>query len=165
MRKIVSASASFLLATLCASAHANTIFVYRGHILKPESGSGVPGVRVLRFMLSGHAPAAGKCRRDLTILEVFDGNFSLKQALAQGYTESANSRATVCSDAVTGRLTEKFYVNVAYGSGANLQAGYTWRSADPARNDAADTVTSYRNIEYHVSGTPHAGHLSAYNSN
>jgi hypothetical protein len=165
MRKTVPASAGFLLGALCIPAHANTIFVYRGHVLKSESGSGVQGVRALRFTLSGHAPPPGKCRRDLAILSLSDGNFSLKKALAQGYKETSDSRATVCSDAATGQFREKLYVNVVYGSGSNLQAGYTWQSFDPQRNKNADTVTSYENIEYHVSGTTRAGTLSNYKSN
>jgi hypothetical protein len=165
MKAIVSVAAGVLLAALSVPAHATSTFVYRGHILMPEGGSGVQGVRVLRFTLSGHAPPPGKCRRDLAILSLSDGNFSLKKALAQGYKETSDSRATVCSDAATGQFREKLYVNVVYGSGSNLQAGYTWQSFDPQRNKNADTVTSYENIEYHVSGTTRAGTLSNYKSN
>lgn len=165
MRKIVSALLGLMLASSFAYAQADTIFLYHGRKLMPQEGNGVQGVRSLFFRLSGTAPARGKCRRDLAIVELSDGVYSLRQAFEQGFTESADSKVEVCSDAVSGQLTETLYVNMVYYSGGNLQAGYAWQSSNPPQGKIADTVTSYENIEYHMSGTKRPGRLRDYMKN
>ena len=145
-----------------ASAAEDAVLSYRGRLLKPQTGSGVPSVRNLHFRISGHLPKPGGCRTDFTILAVSDGAFSLADALARGYTPSIHNRVKICSDAQTRALSESLRVRVAYFDGGNLEAAYTWLSSDPRRGRAADSVIEYANIEYHVSETKRPGLLTLH---
>ena len=80
---------SLLTAFIGTASAEDTVLSYRGRLLKPETGSGVPHVRNLHFKVSGHLPMRGGCRSDFKILAVSDGAFSLKQALADGFSPSA----------------------------------------------------------------------------
>jgi hypothetical protein len=146
-------------ASVSASA-AETVLSYRGRLLMPATGNGVRGARNLHFTASGHLPANGQCRSNFKILSVFDGGFSLKAAIAAGFTPSPYNSLKICRDAQSGALSEQLYVNVAVSSNGTLLASYTWSSSDPRRGRAADTVTSFANIEYHVSDAKRVGRLT-----
>jgi hypothetical protein len=161
LRRIFVLTAS-LLAAFATTAHAaDTVLYYRGRLLKPNTGSGVPHVRNLHFRVSGHLPMPGGCRTDFAILAVSDGAFSLKDAIARGYSLSAHNRVKICSDAQTGALSESLNVRVEYFADGNLVASYAWLSSDPRRGRAADSVIEFANIEYHVSEAKRVGRLMA----
>ena len=143
----------------CSASAADTVLSYRGRLLRPHTGNGVHGVRDLRFSVSGELPAPGTCSKAFTILDVSDGSFSLKKALAMGYAPSKHNHIKICSDAQSGALSESLHVNVALYTGGNLAVAYTWLSSDPRRGGVADSVIEYANIEYHVSEARHIGHL------
>ena len=153
---------SLLLALAGTASAADTVLSYRGRLLKPLTGSGVPHVKNLHFRLSGHLPMPGGCRTDFDVLSVSDGGFSLKDALARGYTLSTRNRVKICSDAQTGALTESLHVSVEYFAGGNLVATYTWLSADPRRGRTADSVIEFSNIEYHVSAAKRTGQFTSH---
>ena len=159
MKKIHALAVGLLMASVgVASAH-DTVLSYRGRQLRPITGSGVPRVRNLHFKVSGPLPKLGGCRSDFMIVSVSDGAFSLKEAMARGYSLVAGNRVRICSDAQTGALSENLQVSVAHFTDGNLDAAYTWLSSDPRRGRAADTVTEYANIEYHVSEAKRVGNL------
>ena len=151
---------SLMIVSAGAARADEAVLTYRGRLLKPQTGSGVPRVRNLHFRVSGHLPKPGGCRSDFTILAVSDGAFSLADAIAQGYTPSSHNHVRICSDAQTGALSESLSVSVGYFDGGNLEAAYTWLSSDPRRGRAADSVIKFANIEYHVSEAKRSGQLA-----
>ena len=161
MRATTLLLAGLLMTLSGAASGADTVFSYHGKMLVPEKGNGVQGVKRLAFNLSGQMPAKGTCVKNLTVLSVSDGKYSLKEFLAHGFTEAPHRRAEVCSDAKTGRLSERLYIGVVANSGGDLEASYTWRSNDPAQGKLTDKVTLFANIEYHTSAANGEGHLIA----
>ncbi len=151
VRNISMMVIGILTASIGSAVAADTVLTYRGKLLRPYTGSGVPRVKNLHFTVSGHVPAHGKCRSDFKIISVSDGAYSLKDALAHGFIPSPDNEVRICSDAKTGALSELLRVNVASFSYGNLVASYTWLSSNPRRGRAADTVIDFANIEYHVS--------------
>ena len=160
MRAIISAVTGFLIAT-SGAASGDTVFSYRGRLLMPRTGNGVPGVRHLHFRLSGAMPEKGACVKELTIRELSDGAYSIKELLDHGFVLARGTKAEVCSDASTGALSERLDVQVVLRTNGALDASYSWKSNDPVRGKSADTVTLLANAEYHVSVTKAAGHLMA----
>ncbi len=161
MRAMAAAVVGFFLASSGTTASAATVFSYRGRMLVAQTGNGVPGVRHLRFKLSGDMPAKGACSKNLAVLAVSDGAYSLKKLLSLGFGVAPGSKAEVCSDATTGALSEKLRVQLVVESDGDLVASYTWESFDPQRGKAADSVTLFANVEYHVSVAKVAGRLRA----
>ena len=159
MRYLWAVCLCLLAGSVSAASAKDTVLSFRGKLLRPHTGSGVPGVRILRFRVAGALPPPGSCSTDFRILELSDGAFSLRQAMAEGFTPSKQNRIRICSDAQSGALSEKLNVNVAYYYGGNLAASYNWLSSSPRRGKAADSVIEYANIEYHVSVAERAGRL------
>ena len=95
-----------------SAAAADTVLVYRGKLLRPTTGSGVPQVKNLHFKVSGHLPLPGTCRTDFKIISVSDGAFSLKDALSYGFSLTPGNRVKICSDAQSGALSESLRVKV-----------------------------------------------------
>jgi hypothetical protein len=164
LQKITAFIALMAISSGAYAAHPAT-FVYEGKALEPGNGNGVPNVTHLKFELSGHYPAKGECTKRLTVLRLSDGAYSLKKLLALGFVESADSHVELCADSVTGKLSERLYVNMEQFGGGNLQAAYVWSSYDPKHGKSADTIELYANVEYHVSYTTEPGHLSRQHNN
>jgi hypothetical protein len=136
-------------------------FAYVGQALQPQTGSGVQGVTYLRFTLTGKRPRKGQCEKHLTVDALFDGKYSPKILMAQGFVESPQSRVVVCRDPVTGKLTEKLRIEMELLSQGVLVAGYSWISNDPRKGPAADTIVYFANVEYHTSVARQAGLFSS----
>ena len=151
MRTVMAIGLGVSIAASGFAARAEAVFSYRGKMLLPQSGSGVPGVKYLHFKLSGSLPAKGACSKDLTVLEIADGAYSMKKLLALGFTATPGNRAEICSDATTGALSERLRVQLILQSDGDLIASYAWESDDPKRGKTADTVKLFANVEYHVS--------------
>jgi hypothetical protein len=135
-------------------------FTYVGDMLRPKIGNGIQGVTNIQFTLTGRRPPKGKCEKHLTLETLFDGMYSPKILMAHGYMETPDSKVVVCSDPVTGKLTEKLFVNMQMLDQGVLVAGYTWISNDPKKGKSADVIESFENVEYHTSITRRAGHFS-----
>ena len=154
-----------LLAAFTATvsiASAETMYVYKGARLRPHTGNGIQGIKRLHFTLTGRRPSQGECVKNLSIVSISDGAYSLKSLEQQGFIESPPPRISICSDANTGALSEKLVVTMALYSQGNLIAGYIWNSENAGRGKFADSIDAFANIEYHVSETRKPGLLTTY---
>ncbi len=152
-----------LLAATPLSAHAaQDRFTYVGNMLQPEAGNGIQGVTFLQFTLTGRRPPKGQCEKHLTLQGLYDGMYSPKILAAHGYVQSPESKIVVCSDPVTGKLTEKLYVEMDMYYEGVLVASYSWNSHDPKHDKSADFIESFENVEYHTSVAKRAGHFAGH---
>ena len=152
-----------LLAACPAAAHATQDkFVYVGDTLQPKTGNGIQGVTHIRYTLTGRRPPKGQCEKHLTLASLFDGMYSPKMLMKDGFIESPDSRIVVCADPVTGNLTATLKLRMELSSQGVVIAGYSWTSFDPKKGRTADLIESFENIEYHTSITKRAGHISAH---